>query len=124
QGGLRHFVLFPRLAHLHIQRTTLHPLFQAVSLVSFSWDGQDKRECAFGKRRQAGPGAGGLAFLAKAKATNFHMQKFVTIDANEAVANVAYKLSEVIAIYPITPSSAMGESSDQWAAQAKPNLWG
>ena len=52
------------------------------------------------------------------------MQKYLTIDANEAVANIAYKLSEVIAIYPITPSSAMGESSDQWAAQAKPNLWG
>src|ERR1044071_6899923 len=48
----------------------------------------------------------------------------VTIDANEAVAQVAYQLSEVIAIYPITPSSAMGEWADQWAAQAKPNLWG
>src|SRR5580765_2561815 len=48
----------------------------------------------------------------------------LTIDANEAVAKVAYQLSEVIAIYPITPSSAMGESADQWAAQHKPNLWG
>jgi pyruvate-ferredoxin/flavodoxin oxidoreductase len=48
----------------------------------------------------------------------------VTIDANEAVAHVAYQLSEVIAIYPITPSSTMGEWADQWAAQAKPNLWG
>src|SRR6185369_14060026 len=48
----------------------------------------------------------------------------VTLDANEAVAQVAYQLSEVIAIYPITPSSAMGESADQWAAQRKPNLWG
>jgi pyruvate-ferredoxin/flavodoxin oxidoreductase len=52
------------------------------------------------------------------------MLKHLTIDANEAVANVAYQLSEVIAIYPITPSSAMGESADQWAAQQKPNLWG
>src|SRR5690349_11748711 len=50
--------------------------------------------------------------------------KYITVDANEAVANVAYQLSEVIAIYPITPSSAMGESADQWAAQRKPNLWG
>ena len=48
----------------------------------------------------------------------------VTIDGNEAVANVAYRLSEVIAIYPITPSSGMGELSDQWAANGTPNLWG
>ena len=48
----------------------------------------------------------------------------VTIDGNEAVANVAYRLSEVIAIYPITPSSGMGELSDQWAANGVPNLWG
>lgn len=47
-----------------------------------------------------------------------------TLDANEAVAGVAYQLSEVIAIYPITPSSAMGEWSDQWASEGKPNLWG
>src|SRR3974377_1591795 len=51
-------------------------------------------------------------------------QTRVTIDANEAVAKVAYQLSEVIAIYPITPSSAMGEWADQWAAQRQPNLWG
>lgn len=51
-------------------------------------------------------------------------RKYLTVDANEAVARVAYQLSEVIAIYPITPSSAMGESADQWAAQQKPNLWG
>ena len=48
----------------------------------------------------------------------------VTIDANEAVADVAYQLSEVISIYPITPSSAMGEWADQWAAQKRLNLWG
>jgi pyruvate-ferredoxin/flavodoxin oxidoreductase len=48
----------------------------------------------------------------------------VTIDGNEAVANVAYRLSEVIAIYPITPSSAMGEWSDEWSAKKAPNLWG
>ena len=47
-----------------------------------------------------------------------------TLDANEAVASVAYRLSEVIAIYPITPSSPMAESSDEWAAATKPNLWG
>src|SRR5690242_11880500 len=46
------------------------------------------------------------------------------MDGNEAVANVAYKLNEVIAIYPITPSSAMGEWADQWASEERPNLWG
>ena len=49
--------------------------------------------------------------------------KFKTMDANEAVASVAYRLSEVIAIYPITPSSPMAESCDEWAAKKQPNLW-
>ncbi|PYV18454.1 MAG: pyruvate:ferredoxin (flavodoxin) oxidoreductase [Acidobacteria bacterium] len=48
----------------------------------------------------------------------------VTLDGNEAAARIAYQLSEVIAIYPITPSSPMGELADQWAAEARPNLWG
>jgi pyruvate-ferredoxin/flavodoxin oxidoreductase len=52
------------------------------------------------------------------------MNKMLTIDGNEAVANVAYRVSEVIAIYPITPSSGMGELSDEWAAQGKTNVWG
>ena len=48
----------------------------------------------------------------------------VTIDGNEAVADVAYQVNEVIAIYPITPSSAMGEWADQWAAEGRTNIWG
>ncbi|HSF42570.1 MAG TPA: pyruvate:ferredoxin (flavodoxin) oxidoreductase [Thermoanaerobaculia bacterium] len=48
----------------------------------------------------------------------------ITIDGNEAAASVAYRASEVIAIYPITPSSAMGELADEWAAKTKLNLWG
>jgi pyruvate-ferredoxin/flavodoxin oxidoreductase len=48
----------------------------------------------------------------------------VTIDGNEATAYVAHKLSEVIAIYPITPSSAMGEFADEWSALKKTNIWG
>ena len=47
-----------------------------------------------------------------------------TLDANEAVASVAYRLSELFAIYPITPSSPMGEWVDEWSAKHKPNLWG
>jgi pyruvate-ferredoxin/flavodoxin oxidoreductase len=51
-------------------------------------------------------------------------RKFKTLDANEAVANVAYRLNEVIAIYPITPSSPIGEWCDQWAAKGERNIWG
>lgn len=47
-----------------------------------------------------------------------------TLDANEAVADVAYRASEVVAIYPITPASPMGEYADAWSADARPNLWG
>src|SRR2546421_3734843 len=50
--------------------------------------------------------------------------KPVTIDGNEAAAYVAHKTNEVIAIYPITPSSNMGEWADQWSAERKPNIWG
>jgi pyruvate-ferredoxin/flavodoxin oxidoreductase len=49
---------------------------------------------------------------------------FVTVDGNEAAAYVAHKLSEVIAIYPITPSSTMGELADQWTTEHVPNIWG
>jgi pyruvate-ferredoxin/flavodoxin oxidoreductase len=48
----------------------------------------------------------------------------VTIDGNEAAAYVAHKTNEVIAIYPITPSSNMGEWADQWSAEQRPNIWG
>ena len=51
-------------------------------------------------------------------------RKFKTMDANEAVAHVAYRVNEVIAIYPITPSSNMGEWADQWASEGIPNIWG
>ena len=51
-------------------------------------------------------------------------RKFKTIDANEAVANVAFRLNEVIAIYPIPPSSTMGEWADQWASEGVTNIWG
>lgn len=56
--------------------------------------------------------------------TQVNGHQFKTIDANEAVASVAYRLSEVIAIYPITPSSPMGEWADDWAARGMKNLWG
>jgi pyruvate-ferredoxin/flavodoxin oxidoreductase len=51
-------------------------------------------------------------------------RNFATIDGNEAVARVAYKLNEVIAIYPITPASAMAEWTDAWMSEGRANLWG
>ncbi len=51
-------------------------------------------------------------------------RQVITIDANEAVARVAYRLNEVVAIYPITPSSGMGEFADAWSAAGTPNIWG
>ncbi|MEP7356172.1 MAG: pyruvate:ferredoxin (flavodoxin) oxidoreductase, partial [Anaerolineales bacterium] len=51
-------------------------------------------------------------------------RRIVTIDGNEAAAYIAHKLNEVIAIYPITPSSGMGELSDQWSSEGRTNLWG
>src|SRR5579863_1945941 len=64
------------------------------------------------------------ATMASSMKTNGTKRKFKTMDANEAVANVAYRASEVIAIYPITPSSAMGEWADQWSSEGVPNAWG
>src|SRR5579859_2468269 len=55
---------------------------------------------------------------------NVESRRFVTVDGNEAAAYVAHKLSEVIAIYPITPSSTMGELADQWSSERQTNLWG
>ncbi len=50
--------------------------------------------------------------------------RWACVDGNEAAVSVAYKLSEVLSIYPITPASPMGELADAWAAAGRPNLWG
>src|SRR5215510_8291439 len=50
--------------------------------------------------------------------------KRITVDGNEAAASVAFRLSEAIAIFPITPSSPMAEACDEWASRGKTNLWG
>jgi pyruvate-ferredoxin/flavodoxin oxidoreductase len=50
--------------------------------------------------------------------------RIATVDGNEAAASIAFRASEVIAIYPITPASTMGELSDAWSAAGRPNLWG
>ncbi|MCF0216797.1 MAG: pyruvate:ferredoxin (flavodoxin) oxidoreductase, partial [Fibrobacteraceae bacterium] len=51
-------------------------------------------------------------------------KKMIACDGNEATANVAFALSEVAAIYPITPSSPMAEHADNWSAAGKKNIWG
>src|SRR4030066_765337 len=53
-----------------------------------------------------------------------HQAQMVTIDGNQAAAYIAHLTNEVIAIYPIPPSSPMGEYSDAWSAAGTPNLWG
>ncbi len=53
-----------------------------------------------------------------------HSRPFVTWDGNEAAADVAYQTNEVIAIYPITPASPMGEHADAWASAGLTNLDG
>jgi len=51
-------------------------------------------------------------------------RRFVTVDGNEAAANIAYQVNEVISIYPITPASPMGEYSDTWSSQGRKNIFG
>jgi pyruvate-ferredoxin/flavodoxin oxidoreductase len=58
------------------------------------------------------------------KSSRRPLPAFKTIDGNEAAAYVAYRLNEVMAIYPITPSSPIAEWCDQWASEGKRNLWG
>jgi pyruvate-ferredoxin/flavodoxin oxidoreductase len=53
-----------------------------------------------------------------------HARKVAMIDGNEAAASVAYRVNEVCAIYPITPSSPMAELADQWASEGRTNIWG
>ena len=51
-------------------------------------------------------------------------RRMITVDGNEATASVAHRTNEVIAIYPITPSSDMGEHADAWSADGRKNVWG
>ncbi len=51
-------------------------------------------------------------------------RRWITVDGNEATASVAHRVNEVIAIYPITPSSTMGELADEWSSKGRRNIWG
>src|SRR5262245_49704 len=61
---------------------------------------------------------------AQYKEGEFMLKNEITVDVNEAAASVAFRLSEAIAIDPITPSSPMAECCDEWSAKGKTNLWG
>ena len=61
---------------------------------------------------------------ASAKIKGSPAAPFATLDGNEAAASVAYRLTETVAIYPITPSSPMAEWCDQWSSEGRPNLFG
>ena len=52
------------------------------------------------------------------------VENLISVDGNEAAARVAYQLSEICAIYPITPSSPMAELADEWSSARQKNLWG
>ena len=58
------------------------------------------------------------------RADTLSKKHMTTVDGNEACASVAYRCSELAVIYPITPSSTMGELADQWASENKKNIWG
>lgn len=62
--------------------------------------------------------------LSAREAYAWKMPRYAIVDGNEAAARVAYLTNEVVAIYPITPASPMGEFADQWAAEGRLNLWG
>ncbi len=62
--------------------------------------------------------------LPKAARPDLQAAESAMLDGNEAVAHVAHRLSETIAIYPITPSSTMAELADEWSSQGRTNLWG
>ncbi|MBI2885423.1 MAG: pyruvate:ferredoxin (flavodoxin) oxidoreductase [Candidatus Omnitrophica bacterium] len=68
--------------------------------------------------------AASLALPAQKHARGGHAHASAIVDAGEAVASVAYRTNEVIAIYPITPSSSMAEWADVWAAEGRRNVWG
>src|ERR1019366_2197500 len=67
---------------------------------------------------------GCIAFGRAYEAYRMSKKTMVILDGNEAAASVAYRLSEIVAIYPITPSSPMAEWADQWLSEGKRNIWG
>ena len=82
------------------------------------------------RRNHHGAGAKGDAAIVRIhegrieRATTMARANVKTLDGNEAAASIAYRVNEICAIYPITPSSTMGELADQWASEGRKNIWG
>ena len=85
-------------------------------------------EASTTKRPSSGAAAAGgkerTGLSESVKESGMNSPQLATLDGNEAAGSVAYRSSEVIAIYPITPSSPMGEFADEWSVKGKTNLWG
>src|ERR1700733_6097919 len=75
-------------------------------------------------RRRTGAISMNVIVTEKAINRTIAAQETATMDGNTAVAHVAYRVNEVCAIYPITPSSTMAELADEWAAAGVQNIWG
>ena len=85
------------------------------------------RPCAARVVRPCGPARGSATMTGmdtEVRPPPAGLRRRTMVDGNEAAASVAHRLSEVIAIYPITPSSPMGELADEWSAAGRTNLWG
>src|SRR5271154_6178364 len=88
--------------------------------MSLSRDRDDAGTC----RRRAGANSMNVIVTEKAITRKVAALESATMDGNTAVAHVAYRVNEVCAIYPITPSSTMAELADEWAALGTKNIWG
>src|ERR1700678_2599721 len=105
---------------LRLQLRYLHRLRRLLRAMSLPRDRDDAGTC----RRRAGAISMNVVVTEKTIPRKIAAQTTATMDGNTAVAHVAYRVNEVCAIYPITPSSAMAELADQWSAERVPNIWG
>jgi pyruvate-ferredoxin/flavodoxin oxidoreductase len=85
----------------------------------FSW----RNNCTAKRNRRTSVDNGSDYVRATVNLINKERAGYKTLDANEAVARIAYALNEVVAIYPITPASPMGEWADSWSSGGVKNLW-
>src|SRR3984957_17753789 len=105
---------------LRLQLRYLYGLWRLLRAMSLSRD----RDDAGTRHRRAGANSMNVVVTEKTITRNIAAQTTATMDGNTAVAHVAYRVNEVCAIYPITPSSTMAELADEWASAGIRNIWG
>src|SRR6202166_5294010 len=105
---------------LQLRLRYLHGLRRLLRAMSLSRD----RDDAGMRHRGAGANSMSVVVTEKTIARKIAAQTTATMDGNTAVAHVAYRVNEVCAIYPITPSSTMAELADEWASNGIRNIWG